>query len=76
MRNFALKARKLYSIVSVKPKYKWILGAKENAFLNHIKQPKLHFYLFFAVIQDIKLKLYALVLQVTKRQGREKIILN
>lgn len=62
MSNFVLNARKLYSIVSVKPKYKWILGARENAFMNHIKQPKLHFYLLFAVIQDIQLKLHAFVL--------------
>lgn len=59
--------KKLYSIVSIKPKYKWILGARENAFMNHIKQPKLHFYLLIAAIQDIKLKVYVFVSQVTKR---------
>lgn len=34
----------------------------QNVFMNHIKQPKLHFYLLFAVTQDIKLKVYAFVL--------------
>lgn len=56
MSNFVLKTRKLYRNVSVKCKYKWILRAKKNAFMKHIKQPKLHFSLLLTVIQDIKLK--------------------
>lgn len=51
----------------MKPKYKWALGAREKAFMNHMKHPKLHFSLLFAAIQDMKLKVYAFVFRVTER---------
>lgn len=37
----------------MKALYKWILQARENTHMNHIKEPKLPFYLLFAVIQDM-----------------------
>lgn len=73
--NCPLNARKLYSIVSVKPKYKWILGARE-CFYESQKKLKLHFYLPFCSHSGHSAKTPCICSLSNQESGREKIILN